>query len=298
MRRFDRLRRIRSLDPETDYLEIYRLSSAYEFPWDHTRALELALYRTYAVPAIGRLLAETAELTDRSQKRYDDTVLLLGAVLEHGPDSEQGRTAVRRMNRMHRSYPISDEDMRYVLCTFVVLPKRWIGEYGWRRLSEHELRASANYYRRLGELMGISGIPRTHQEFEECMDAYEAAHFGFDEGGRRVSDATLNLMGSWYPAPLRPLLHSATVALLDEPLRRAFGYPEPAPGTVSLAGNALRLRARVVRALPPRRRAHWPRMNREVRSYPGGFRIEGLGTFPPAGTGCPVHPAGPAAAGE
>ncbi|MGC0312313.1 oxygenase MpaB family protein [Kitasatospora acidiphila] len=298
MKRFDRLRQIRRLDPERDCLEIYRLSSAYEFPWDHTRALELALYRTYAVPSIGRLLDRTAELTERSQKRYDDTSLLLGAVVEHGFDSERGRMAIRRINQMHQRYDISNEDMRYVLCTFVVVPKRWIAEYGWRRLSEHELRATAAYYRRLGELMGIQDVPRTHQEFEECLDAYEAEHFGWDEGARRVSDATLGLMASWYPAPLRPAVRAASRALLDEPLRRAFRYPDPAPLTVSLVSSALRLRARVVRALPPRRRPHWARQNPEIRSYRAGFRIPELGTFPSAGAGCPVRPLGPLAAEE
>lgn len=123
MKRFERLGRIRRMGPVADATEMLRLTAAYEFPWDFTRSLELALYRTYAVPSIGRLLAATAELTDRSQKRYDDTALLLDAVVEHGFGSDQARTAIRRVNQMHRSYDISDDDMRYVLCTFVVMPR-------------------------------------------------------------------------------------------------------------------------------------------------------------------------------
>ncbi len=69
VQRYERLKEIQRLDPERDFLKIYRLTVIYEFPWDITRALELALYRTYAVPSIGRLLDETAELTGRSQKR-------------------------------------------------------------------------------------------------------------------------------------------------------------------------------------------------------------------------------------
>src|SRR4051812_36429546 len=99
MKRFDRVREIERLDPERDFLRIYRMTATYEFPWDMTRALELALYRTYAVPSIGALLARTAELTDRTQKRYDDTVLLLDGVVEHGFDTPGGRTAIRRVNR-------------------------------------------------------------------------------------------------------------------------------------------------------------------------------------------------------
>lgn len=287
MNRFDRLRQIQQLDPEREFLEIYRLTSTYEFPWDHTRALELALYRTYAVPSIGRLLAETAELTGRTQKRYDDTALLLGAVVEHGFDTEDGRTAIRRVNQMHQRYDISNDDMLYVLCTFVVVPKRWIDAYGWRRLSEHELRATAAYYGALGRHLGIKEIPQTYQEFESFLDSYEDAHFCWDAGARQVSDATLRLMASWYPRPLAPVIRAASLALLDEPLLRAFRYDPPKALTKALVETALRLRGRVVRLLPPRRSPHYTRQNSEIKGYPNGFRIGELGTFP--APGCPVR---------
>ncbi|MEV8313859.1 oxygenase MpaB family protein [Streptomyces sp. NPDC059900] len=289
MKRFDRLREIRRLDPEKDALAIYRLTATYEFPWDYTRALELALYRTYAVPSIGRLLAETAELTGRPQKRYDDTALLLDAVVEHGFGADEGRTAIRRINQMHRSYDISNDDMRYVLCTFVVMPKRWIDAYGWRKLSRHETTAAAVHYRTLGRHMGIQDIPDSYEAFEECLDAYEEAHFAWDEGARRVSDATLDLMASWYPRPLAPLLRTSTLALLDEPLLRAFRYEPPGAATRALVRRAVRLRGRAVRLMPPRGAPHYARQNREIKGYPKGYRVGALGTFPVPGVqGCPV----------
>lgn len=289
MKRYDRLREIQNLDPERDFLRIYRITATYEFPWDITRALELALYRTYAVPSIGRLLAETAELTERSQKRYDDTALLLDTVVEHGFTAEAGRTAIRRINQMHRSYDISDDDMRYVLCTFVVTPKRWLDDFGWRRLSSHELRACAAYYRTLGAHMGIKDLPETYEDFERTLDAYEAEHFGWDEGGRRVSDATLDLMGSWYPRPLAPALRKAALALLDDSLLRAFRYERPGPVARGLTRGALRLRARAVRLLPPRAEPHYARQNPEIKGYPNGYEVARLGTFPTPGLrGCPV----------
>ncbi|MFI6950374.1 oxygenase MpaB family protein [Streptomyces sp. NPDC050422] len=289
MKRYDRLKDIQRLDPERDFLEIYRITATYEFPWDITRALELALYRTYAVPSIGRLLARTAELTDRSQKRYDDTALLLDTVVEHGFDSEPGRTAIRRINRMHNSFDISNDDMRYVLCTFVVTPKRWLDAYGWRRLSGHELRACAAYYRTLGAHMGIKDLPQTYEDFERTLDAYEEVHFGWDEGARSVSDATLELMASWYPRPLAPLVRGASLALLDDSLLRAFRYGQPSAAARVLTRGALRLRARTVRLLPPRSRPHYARQNPEIKGYPDGYEVAALGTFPTPGVGgCPV----------
>ncbi|MFE2072958.1 oxygenase MpaB family protein [Streptomyces misionensis] len=290
MKRFERLERIRRLDPVADAQEIYRLSTAYEFPWDYTRALELALYRTYAVPSIGRLLAQTAELTEHTQKRYDDTALLLDTVVEHGFAAEQGRAAIRRINQMHRSYDISDDDMRYVLSTFVVVPRRWIDTYGWRRLSRHEIVATTEYYRTLGRHMGIPDLPKTYEEFEALLDTYEEANFGWDEGARRVSDATLRLMSSWYPRPLAPLLRTGVLALLDEPLLRAFRYEQPGAATVALVRRAVRARGRVVRLLPPRRAPHFARQNWEIKGYQNGYRVADLGTRPVPGLrGCPVR---------
>ncbi|MFF3171123.1 oxygenase MpaB family protein [Streptomyces sp. NPDC057900] len=290
MKRYDRLKDIQRLDPDRDFLEIYRITATYEFPWDITRALELALYRTYAVPSIGRLLAETAELTDRSQKRYDDTALLLDAVVEHGFDSVPGRTAIRRINQMHRSYDIGNDDMRYVLCTFVVTPKRWLDAYGWRRLSAHEKAACAAYYRTLGAHMGIKDLPHTYEDFERALDAYEQEHFGWDEGAREVSDATLALMASWYPRPLARLVRGASLALLDDSLLRAFRYERPGPVARGLTRGALRLRARAVRLLPPRATPHYARQNPEIKGYPGGYEVSGLGTYPTPGLGgCPVR---------
>ncbi|MFD7081577.1 oxygenase MpaB family protein [Streptomyces sp. NPDC059918] len=298
MQRYDRLREILRLDPDKDFLAIYRLTATYEFPWDMTRALELALLRTYAVPGIGRLLAETAEFTDRPQKRYDDTSLLLDAVVEHGFESDTARTAIRRVNQMHRAYDITNEDMRYVLCTFVVIPARWLDAYGWRPLTRHERRAAANYYAELGRQLGIKDIPGSYEEFEETLNAHEEAHFGWDEGGRKVADSTLSLMASWYPAPLAPATRALALSLLDEPLLAAFRYESPRPQVKRLFRGALKLRGRAVRLLPPRKAPHYARQNPEIRGYPHGYDVGELGTFPvPGSGGCPVpHPRRPAGA--
>jgi hypothetical protein len=297
MARHDRLRQIQALDPERDFVRIYRMTSMLEFPWDTTQALSFALFRTYGVPSIGRLLARTAEFTERTQKRYDDTTLILDTVLEHGTDSVSGRTAIRRMNQMHGAYPISNEELRYVLATFVVAPIRWIDRYGWRPLVEQEKIAMANYYRDLGRYMGIRDLPGTYQEFGELLDGYERDHFGFDPGGRAVADATLDLLATFWPFRLlpRPMLRRVACGLMDDPLLDAFRLPRPSRRLRLMAETGLRARSRFVRLTRPRRVPTHARESVNVRSYPDGYRVAELGTFP---RGCPVvrgeaPPAGP-----
>lgn len=283
------------LDAETDYVEIYQNLALYEFSWDITQALSFALFRTYAVPSVGRLLDRTGAFTRTVQQRYDDTALLLEAPFVHGFDSEAGKTALRRINQMHKAYDISNDDFRYVLSTFVVVPKRWLDAYGWRPLTDHELRASVNYYRALGRHMAIKDVPETYDEFMHLMDDYERAHFDFDAGGRRVADATLALLTTFYPRPLRKPVEVFSRALMDDPLLDAFAYPAPSPLARRLSLAAMRARARVLRHTPSNRRPTFTADLPRIKSYPDGYRLADLGTFPvPGVAGCPVRHDAPA----
>ena len=69
MRRKDILNEIRQLDPVKAHQRIVFLTANYEFPWDTTRSLELALFRTFAVAKGTSVLAGTGEFTQRPQKR-------------------------------------------------------------------------------------------------------------------------------------------------------------------------------------------------------------------------------------
>src|SRR6185369_4071251 len=101
------LNEILQLDPRKDYRRIVYLDTFHEFPFDHLRAVEFALFRTFAVPSISKILAATHEFELRAQKRRDDTDLLLSEILEHGFESERGKAALRRMNRVHGRFAIS-----------------------------------------------------------------------------------------------------------------------------------------------------------------------------------------------
>ena len=282
MKRFERRDALARLDPETEFRSIYRVLADLEFPWDMNQALSFALFRTYAVPSIGRLLDHTAELTERTQKRYDDTVLILDAILAHGVDNGAGRDALRRMNQMHAAYDISNDDLRYVLPTFVVTPIRWLDVYGWRRMTEVERVASCNYYRELGRHMGIKNIPASWPEFARLLDDYERVHFAYDDGSRRVADSTLALMATFPPNNLAPraLVDRLSYALMDEPLLAAFGYPQHSRPERFILQRLIWLRGRTVRMLPSRRRPFPARMIKSIRSYPSGYDVSELGTRP------------------
>ena len=105
------------------------------------------------MPSIGGLSRPHRGSSPDARRRYDDTALILDAVLEHGMTSAEGRTAIRRMNQMHRSYAISNDDLLragHLRGDADPLARR----LRVAAMTEIERIAGANYYRELGRLMG------------------------------------------------------------------------------------------------------------------------------------------------
>jgi hypothetical protein len=267
------------LDPRGDCAAIVRRLATVDFPWDTTRALELALFRTFASPRIGGLLQATGEFVARAQKRYDDTDLIVSEIIENGFDSERGGRAIARMNALHARFRIRNEDFLYVLSTFVCEPIRWNARFGWRRMTTAEQQAWFWFWRAVGERMGIHGLPDDLAALEGFNRDYEATQFRHTQAGAAVGEATRALFAGWFPPPLRPLVRRAIPAMLDDRLRTAFGWPASRTWLRHALAAALRLRGFVVRWAParPRLRTRIPRAD-----YPHGYRIESLGPPPPS----------------
>lgn len=130
------------------------------FPWDITRALELALLKTFCVPSISALLAHTG--------------LMVAELLRHGLDSAPGAAVIDRMNHIHGHYAITNDDFLYVLSSFVAEPIRWLERYGWRGLTNKERDHLFRFWQAVGERM------------EQEMFRYAASN-------QRIAEATLAL---------------------------------------------------------------------------------------------------------
>jgi ER-bound oxygenase mpaB/B'/Rubber oxygenase, catalytic domain len=276
-----RLREIAALDPERDAQRIVFIDASLEFPWDTQRSLELAFYRTYAVPSIAVLLDSTGEFTERAQKRYDDTQLLISAFCEYGYESDFGRGAIRRMNQIHGRFAIDNDDFLYVLSTMVFEPIRWNARFGWRPLVDAEKLATFYFWREVGRLMGIRRLPDSYGDFERFNVDFESERFAYSEAGHRVAEATRELFLGWFPLLPRSLGRPVVHALLDEPLLDALGLPHPSSGLRRVVEGAVRARSLAVGALPPRRRPRL-RTRERHRTYPRGYELDRLG--PPAAT--------------
>jgi hypothetical protein len=270
------LSEIQELDPAKDHQRIVFLSCRCDFPFDTTRSLELALFRTYCSPSVSTLLDQTGEFAKRPQKRYDDTDIIVSEIMEWGYDSERGRAAMRRMNQLHGRFAIANEDLLYVLSTFVFEPIRFNARFGWRPLCEKERLAMFTFWREVGRRMDIKDLPPDYDAFEKFNREYERERFRFAPANQRVGTATRELFVSWAPRLLQPLMRPAIHALLDEEVVRCFGFPRPSRFLRGIVSGGLKLRAYLLRFLPRRRQ---PLLRTAMRqpTYPHGYEIEKLG---------------------
>ncbi|MCB1490822.1 MAG: DUF2236 domain-containing protein [Rhodobiaceae bacterium] len=276
MARSAALDEILTLDPIRDNERIVYLSAACDFPFDMTRALELALFRTYCVPSISGLLERTGKFIERPQQRFDDTDIILSEILEHGHSSARGRQAIEQMNAAHGRFRIANDDFLYVLSTFIFEPIRWNRRFGWRPMHVKEREALFQFWSAVGELMGIDQIPGDIDAFEAFNIAYESRNFRYSAANARIGAVTIDLFVGRGPGFAAPLMRRAIMAFLDEPLLKAFGFSAPTTFERFLAINALRLRAIALRVLP-HRRTPISRMALRRPSYPQGYDIETLG---------------------
>ncbi len=273
-------REIAGLNPQADNQRIMYLLNTYEHPWLMRKALEFALFRTYAVPSISRLLKATNQFQQHGQKRYDDTSLLISTLVEEGYEGAAGAAAIARMNHWHGRYRIKNDDFLYVLSVFIYEPVRWTNRFGWRALTRLEQEAMYYFWREVGERMGIQEIPETYDAFDAFNRRYEREHFVYADSNHVVGEATVQIFLHWYPTWLRPAVRQGIYALLDEPLRQAFGFPQAPAWLRQFVPSALKQGLAVQRLLPPRRTPyHFTKVPN--RTYPDGFTVATLG---------PTHP--------
>ncbi|KAH9293100.1 hypothetical protein KI387_041695, partial [Taxus chinensis] len=215
-----------SLHPTQDALLLCKLTSLLEFSFLTMKALEFALFRTFAIPSISKLLHSTQQFSPNTvTKRYDDTEILIQEIFLHHVDSRRGSLAIRRLNFIHGHYNISNADFLYTLSLFMLEPIRFSTTYGYRHWTEGEKQAQFVLWHDIGTRMGIKDIPHSLEEMDAFSRKYETSNMVYSDSNRVIGDATLDLLLSQAPAFFRPLARRVVYALLDDRLLDAMGYP-------------------------------------------------------------------------
>ncbi|KAF8906989.1 hypothetical protein CPB84DRAFT_1844115 [Gymnopilus junonius] len=220
----------------------------YDMPLLLNYAVAFALFKTYAIPSISKLLCQTNELKakDTVSKRYADTELLIATVAgcpisgftdpsfhmsNTGPNQKpaedpRGTLALARINYLHSKYKISNGDFLYTLCLFALEPDTWVNRYGWRKLSPLERHAYYVFWAEFGRRMGIVGIPENFEALRErSMRECTWSRLIQIMIWLEVPSTSFSLL---YPrfSGLKAFAGKIAISLLDDNVREAMMYPK------------------------------------------------------------------------
>lgn len=233
---------------DSDATAIQSTIAEYEFPFVFEKALQFALFRTYGIPSISGLLAQTTQLCNpaTSCKRYSDTEILIAEFVAHPPTSPRSRQAISRMNYIHSGYlqagKISNDDMLYTLSLFACEPVRWINRYEWRELEPFEVCAIGTFWKSIGDAMGISFEPMLRrsdettgggeagwkdglewwEDVKRWSEAYEVEKMIPAQTNHETAEETTRILMWAVPRPVQKYARYVIYSLMDKRLRRAM----------------------------------------------------------------------------
>ncbi|QSZ28570.1 hypothetical protein DSL72_003068 [Monilinia vaccinii-corymbosi] len=261
-----------------------------EFPTFYKMSAQFALFKTYGIPSISRLLEETHQFTSAStaSKRYADTSILIAECTSHPPLHPRVLKAIVRINYLHAPYQkagkISNNDLLYTLSVFIREPISWIQEYEWRPLNDMEMCALGTYWKGIGDAMKISydpllQRPENHPHpgpaapWRDGLDFYTDINAWAQRYERqqmrpgvrsckKTADALVPLLIHSVPRFLRPFARDAIGVIMGPQLRAAMAHEEPSLTHTLLTTTLLNVRKWMIRyaSLP---RPAWMRV-REV----------------------------------
>jgi hypothetical protein len=129
-----------------------------------TLGTELALFKTFTIPTISKILASTGEFGKNVHRRSEDTGLIINEIVDTyariqkqlniDPDTprkdikeqwERPKEAVKRLNEIHGHYNILNDDYIYTLSLFIFEPIYWVNKYDWRQLDQREKNVSSPF---------------------------------------------------------------------------------------------------------------------------------------------------------
>ncbi|KAF2691348.1 hypothetical protein K458DRAFT_438974 [Lentithecium fluviatile CBS 122367] len=251
--------------------EIVRYCLSLEFPFISIKSLNFALFRTYGIPSISKLLCQTQQLSNEefASRRYADTNILITEFLSHSPTSLRANSAIARMNYLHGRYQkvgkISNDDMMFTLALFVVEVEKWIRLYEWRSLTPMEICAFGTHWKAIGDVMGIQWDDLTHgpndfkdgleffEDIKEWSEAYEKSYMVPDKWNHQLAEETAKILMINAPSSFHPYAKQVIIAMMDDRLRKAMIYDPPPPIYPRAISFIIELRKLVLRHLfPPR----------------------------------------------
>ncbi|KAK1727878.1 hypothetical protein CaCOL14_012592 [Colletotrichum acutatum] len=211
---------IDTLDPETDYETIWRLTSSYQLSDFANNLIYTLTFPNFVIPLHGAEVvwrSDGGKVVHKAVDRVEKTEHYNMAWWYYGPSDQRCRDAVERINQLHaglaRQYPgrfSHNEDYLYTLTFSAVLMHRLRIRLGLSGFTEKQQIAAHHFWRDMGPLFEVEGkgnVKDYPADFDGCIafcEAYENTPREYNEKARYIGLSIFNLFAyRYFPPGLR-----------------------------------------------------------------------------------------------
>ncbi|KAI1780887.1 hypothetical protein F4818DRAFT_451179 [Hypoxylon cercidicola] len=198
-----------------DAYTIQKWLAEQEFPRVFSAAIFFALFKSYGIPSISRLLVSTDQFSNddglktTSKSAADTSVLLCNMVIGR-PSSTRATAAVARTNYLHSTYRRADME-RCALATF------------WKALGED---LGVSYCQLPSDGSWADGLAWL-EELDAWSRRYETQNMVPSDDNATLASATMDMLLNKLPHTLKSLGFNFASVLLGSGLRGAMEYELP-----------------------------------------------------------------------
>ncbi|CAF3087922.1 unnamed protein product [Rotaria sp. Silwood2] len=245
--------------------QIYRHLCCNEFPFECFYGINLAFYRTFVSPTISTVYSQTNTIASETEKRVNDTDIIMHAWIDYGLNSDEGRASMKHLNNIHGAFSnrTLNKDFVFILCCFTVDTIQIIDVFGWRHLDDRERRAIFDFYEQVGQRMNLKDRPTSLEEANIIINNYIDSDTSsrYTSQGQVLTNAIHTLVQKWYgrllPASLiRVLLNAIIYVVGGATFHQKLGLPEPSRLLLYAVYILATIRCCIMQFVPPRKGIH------------------------------------------
>jgi hypothetical protein len=233
-----------SLDPDTDYVRIWQLVSAY-----HVNRFQLSFFFAYSFPLFQMTPRQArtvyrdgrGQMVTTPEQRFWAQNEHMFTWWQYGPLHEKTRESADRVNRVHaaiaKSYPGAfsfQPEYIYALCVLGAAGHLIEVQVGLPGFDEKVKRASYRYWTEMARLFRsegdtpLEGWPADFEGMVAFIEEYESGTFSYHpEGAATLEGAVRQFAELNFPRPLHPVARAMVLSMYPDHIISTFRLKRP-----------------------------------------------------------------------